>query len=161
MNNIKLIIGLGNPIPENQGTYHNIGHLFIDFLENSQLPITNYQLLKTNVYMNKSGLFVKEALKKYKVKPEQLLVIHDDSDIGLGKYKLSFGRGSAGHKGVQNIIAQLKTKNFWRLRVGTRPALAKPGQVKAEQLVLKKISPAARKKLESVFKQITDQNLII
>ena len=161
MNNIKLIIGLGNPDSQYADTYHNVGHQAVDFLKNFQFSIFNFHLLKTDVYMNRSGWFVKEALKKYKVKPENLLIIHDDSDIELGKYKLSFGRGSAGHKGVQNIIAQLKTKNFWRLRVGTRPALAKPGQVKAEQLVLKKISPAARKKLESVFKQITDQNLII
>ena len=157
LGDIKLIIGLGNPDPEYQNTFHNVGHQFVDYLKNFQFSIFNFQLLKTDIYMNKSGLFVKEALKKYKVKPENLLVIHDDSDIGLGKYKLSFGRGAAGHKGVQNTINQLKTKDFWRLRIGIRPTATGPGRVKADQLVLKKISPAAKKKLEKVFKELSEK----
>ncbi|MEK7114725.1 MAG: aminoacyl-tRNA hydrolase, partial [Patescibacteria group bacterium] len=114
----RLIIGLGNPGKEYEKTYHNAGFLFVDYLINSQLPITNYKLLKTDVYMNQSGNFVKKTLKKYKIKPEEILIVHDDSDIELGKYKISFGRGSAGHNGVQSIIDALKTKNFWRLRIG-------------------------------------------
>ena len=102
--------------------------------------------------MNKSGLFVKEALKKYKAKPEQLLVIHDDSDIELGKYKLSFGRSSAGHKGVQNVINHLKTQKFWRLRIGIRPSQERK-RAKADALVLKKIAPANKQLLDKVFKE--------
>ena len=102
--------------------------------------------------MNKSGEFVKELIKKSKVKSENLLIVHDDSDIELGFYKLSFGRNSAGHRGVQNIISQLKTKNFWRLRIGIRPAREK-ARAKADELVLKNISPVSKKKLEEVFKK--------
>ena len=97
--NIKLIIGLGNPDPEYTDTYHNVGHLFIDFL--SSEPNTKYQLLKSPYYMNRSGEFVKEEMKHHQTKPENLLVAHDDSDLTLGSYKLSFGRGSAGHKAAQ------------------------------------------------------------
>ncbi len=166
MEKIKLIIGLGNPDPEYQQTYHNVGHIAVDFLKNfqfSRLPVPaaqaaggqaifNFQLLKTDVYMNKSGEFVRKAMKKYKAGPEQLLVIHDDSDIELGKYKLSFGRSSAGHKGVQNIINHLKTQNFWRLRIGIRPSPEKK-RTKADVLVLKKIAPANKRQLDKVFKE--------
>ncbi|MEK9183739.1 MAG: aminoacyl-tRNA hydrolase [Patescibacteria group bacterium] len=144
MPEFKLIIGLGNPEKEYENTNHNVGFMAVDFLGKG---------IKSGVYMNKSGEFVKQEIKKHKVKPENLLIIHDDSDIELGKYKLSFGRNSAGHKGAQNIINQLKTKNFWRLRIGIRPPKEKT-RTKADELVLKKISPANKKKLETVFKTI-------
>ncbi len=155
MNKIKLIIGLGNPDPKYENTYHNVGRLFIDFWGKG---------VKSEVFMNKSGEFVKEQVKKNKIKPENLLIVHDDSDIELGFYKLSFGRNSAGHRGVQNIIDQLKTKNFWRLRIGIRPHSAlqasrsKPRPT-ADELVLKSISPANKKRLEEVFKMATKEVL--
>src|SRR3989344_7401948 len=123
---INLIIGLGNPNPEYANTYHNVGHLFIDHL----LKIENLKLkiIKSEVYMNESGRFVAQALKKHNVKPEQLLIVHDDSDLQLGTYKLQFGRGAAGHHGIENVIKVLKTKNFWRLRIGIRPPQEKTRQ---------------------------------
>ena len=144
MQKFKLIIGLGNPDPKYENTFHNVGHLFVDFSGKG---------VKSEVFMNKSGEFAKEQIKKNKVKPEQLLIVHDDSDIELGKYKLSFGRSSAGHRGVQNIIDQLKTQDFWRLRIGIRPPREKV-RAKADELVLKKISPANKKKLEEVFETL-------
>ena len=139
----KIIIGLGNPDKEYQQTYHNVGCLAVD---------SWHRGLKTDVYMNKSGQFVREALKKHKAKPEELLIVHDDSDIELGRYKLSFARNSGGHKGIENIINHLKTNKFWRLRIGIRPANEKV-RVKAQDLVLKKISLPHRKKLEKVFSE--------
>ena len=117
--------------------------------------------------MNESGKFVKKALQKYQIKPEEILITHDDSDIEIGKYKISFGRGSAGHNGVESIIKALKTKNFWRLRVGIRKktglpadlsakaqrATAEARQVKAGEIVLKKISKKDLEILEDVFKK--------
>ena len=149
MKKIKLIIGLGNPDRQYEKTYHNAGHLMADYLERQETR-DKRQILKTDVFMNKSGQFVKESLKKGKVKPEQLLVIHDDADIELGRFKLSFGRNSAGHKGAQNIINQLKTKDFWRLRIGIRPPKSKE---KADKLVLKNIPPAKLNVLKKVFKE--------
>jgi PTH1 family peptidyl-tRNA hydrolase len=154
----KLIIGLGNPDPEYQNTYHNVGHLFLDFLienrENFQFPISNDHLLKTDVYMNESGAFVKKALKKHNTKPEELLIVHDDSDITIGNYKLSFERGTAGHHGIESILANIKTNNFWRLRIGIRPQNEKVRQ-KSEKFVLKKIAVADKKLLEEVFQRAT------
>ena len=86
--------------------------------------------------MNRSGAFVEKTLNKHKIKPEELIVVHDDSDIELGKYKISFGRGSAGHNGVQSIINTLKTKDFWRLRIGI--GKISDQKTKAEEFVLKK-----------------------
>ncbi len=152
MEQYKVIIGLGNPDEEYAQTYHNIGHLFVDFFKQGNA-------LKTDAYMNESGKYVKEALKKHNAKPDQLLVAHDDADIEIGKYKISFARNAGGHRGVQNIIDQLKTNAFWRLRIGIRPAsalraTAGKARIKADELVLKKISPINHKKLQEVFKEI-------
>jgi len=162
----KLIIGLGNPAEEYAKTYHNVGLLAVDYLaENAPIP----KAIKSDVFMNQSGDFAKRALKKYKVKPEELLVIHDDNDIELGKYKISFARNSAGHRGVQSIIDSLGTKDFWRLRIGIRanPLLKKPNQrksasrLKAGDLVLKKISKSDREVLYEVFKNIREQMQVL
>ncbi len=158
MEKVKLIIGLGNPGKEYEKTYHNVGFLAVDYFAKNP-PIS--KLLKSNVYMNQSGNFVKTALKKYKIKPDEILIIHDDSDIELGKYKISFGRGSAGHRGVQSVIEALGTKNFWRLRIGIRN-IAKQTRnstqnrrEKAGELVLKKINKADWGILEKVFQKIS------
>src|SRR3989338_2694162 len=116
---IKLVIGLGNPDSRYENTYHNVGFLFVDGLRKSnELPKS--QILKSDAYMNLSGSFVARELKKRGLKPDELLVVHDDSDINLDKYKFSFGRGAAGHHGIESVIKALGTKNFWRLRLGIR-----------------------------------------
>ncbi len=168
---IKLIIGLGNPDSQYASTYHNAGILAINYLIGSQPSGFDCRLLKSDVYMNQSGNFVRQALKKYsakggsasrrrrgsplaaggKIKPEEILIVHDDSDIELGKYKFSFGRGSAGHKGVESVIKTLKTKNFWRLRIGIRP---KASKIKAEKFVLKKITKKDLAILNEAFQLI-------
>ncbi|OGY64965.1 MAG: hypothetical protein A2214_01600 [Candidatus Harrisonbacteria bacterium RIFOXYA1_FULL_48_8] len=150
---LKLIIGLGNPDKKYANSYHNVGFLFVDYLDKG---------IKSEVYMNESGKFVAKELKKAGAKPEELLLVHDDSDIGLGKYKLSFGRGAAGHHGVESAQAALKTKNFWRLRIGIRPigpispiGIIKPRK-KAGEFVLKKISAEDKKILERVFEEVAN-----
>lgn len=152
--NFKLIIGLGNPDSKYQNTYHNVGHLFIDYLQKIyNLQPTTYDLIKSDVYMNQSGPFVKKALKKSGIKPEKLLIAHDDSDIEIGNYKTSFNRGAAGHHGIESVQAAIKTNNFWRLRIGIRPQNEKIRQ-KAEKFVLKKITVTNKKILESLFSKI-------
>lgn len=147
----KLIIGLGNPDAQYKNTYHNVGHLFIDYLENSNPPAGG---LKTDVYMNESGKFVAKAMKKTNAKAEELLIAQDDSDLTIGSYKLSFDRNSAGHKGIQSIMDRLRTKKFWRLRIGIRPKQVKSAvRKKAEEFVLKNIPPANKKILEGVFEK--------
>ena len=151
---LKLIIGLGNPNKRYANTYHNAGRLFIDYA--AERGDVSVKLVKSIGYMNESGVFVKKTLKKYNAKPEELMIVQDDSDIYLGNYKLSFGRGAAGHHGVENIQATLKTKNFWRLRIGIRPPNEKLRQ-KSEKFVLKKITAADKKILEEVFKKASSE----
>jgi len=176
---IKLVIGLGNPGEEYENTCHNSGALFVGYLaKNSGLKwqtAKNFQYAKfggkiiarANVFMNESGKAVAEATKYFsskggKIKPDQILIAHDDSDIELGKYKLQFNRSSAGHKGVGSIIKALKTQKFWRLRIGIGTLktglLAKlRGRKKAGDLVLKKISNEDRKKLNDVFEKTSKE----
>lgn len=167
---IKLIIGLGNPDSKYANTYHNVGFLLINYLtkNNSPYPIP-YTILASNVYMNMSGNFVAKKLKEPGLKPDGLLIVHDDSDIELGKYKLTFGRGAAGHHGVESVIKALGTKNFWRLRIGIRPKASfirrSPNEallqslvrrrIKAGEFVLKKISSTDKKLLEKTFESIS------
>ncbi len=158
--NLKLIIGLGNPDKQYAATYHNIGLLFIDFLKANahdvNLDLGAVDVLKSGVYMNESGVFVALALKKTKAKTEQLLIVHDDSDLEIGAYKFSFNRNAGGHHGVASVIKSLNSKLFWRLRIGIRPKNEKVRH-KAEALVLKKIGAADQKILLQEFKIMTEK----
>jgi PTH1 family peptidyl-tRNA hydrolase len=119
---IKAIIGLGNPGKEYVHTYHNIGEWCLSFLESlavSEMK-SQYLFVHPKGFMNTSGIFVKKELKNYNLQVDELLIIHDDSDLPIGKYKLIRGGGSAGHNGINSIIENLGTPDFWRLRIGIR-----------------------------------------
>lgn len=161
--NIKIIVGIGNPEKEFNYTYHNIGKMFLNFLsgEKGWKSKTNFLykkekniiFVKTETFMNLSGETVKEILTYFKISPSNMLLVHDDSDIALGEYKIQFGRGSAGHKGVLSVIEKIKTKNFWRLRIGVRE---KETKEKAEKFILKKINPNHLETFEKTFKKIKE-----
>ncbi|MEK7169212.1 MAG: aminoacyl-tRNA hydrolase [Patescibacteria group bacterium] len=161
---IKLIVGLGNPGSDYENTYHNAGFLALKYLsENapetdwrqakkfSYIKTSRFILVKPEEFMNESGNAVKEALKYFKSKKFELLLVHDDSDLESGKWKLSFGRGAAGHRGVESIIASVKSPDFWRARIGVRNRKGKAGD-----FVLKKISSADRKSLILAFRELKD-----
>jgi len=131
-----LTVGLGNPGRKFQKTRHNVGFRVIDELKS--LNLKNVTLAKPKTFMNLSGKAVKSLMTKYKVPPLNLWVIHDDIDLPLGKIRISKGRGAAGHKGVESIIRELKTKNFVRLRIGIQPKTGKPRN--PEKFVLQKFN---------------------
>ena len=159
---IKLAIGLGNPGPEYRNTYHNVGRLFIDHLASERanferrssfeyFQLTNLlTLVKPLTFMNQSGGATLNARKYFNSKPREILVVHDDSDLPLGSFKLSFGRGSAGHQGIESVIKSLKTNKFYRLRIGVRPP-RETQRKKANELVLKKIPVRERQILQNLF----------
>jgi len=166
---IKAVVGLGNPGDEYARTYHNIGQQFLTHFQNTLLAkdFSIYKkfshtkkgriiLAKPETFMNDSGIGLKEVLAYFKLKPEEVLVVHDDADLPLGSYKLSFGRGSAGHKGVESVIKHFKTKNFWRARVGIRPDDDK--KKKAMDFVLATIGKKEMKILKKVFSEV--ENLV-
>lgn len=135
-----LIVGLGNHDKKYIHTLHNVGFLALDFLI-PQLPDKTLHL-KPKTGMNLSGTEVAKTLKYYKLIATNLIVIHDDIDLPFGEIKTSFGSGSGGHKGVQNIIDTLGTKDFWRIRIGVAPEGYNPSLHKAEDFVLTDFSKA-------------------
>jgi len=171
----KLIIGLGNSGEEYLDTYHNAGFLFIDYLKR-RLEISTegtttigrkkvfhfmktptIVLIKPITYMNESGNAVKKILEYYNISPRETLIVHDDSDIEIGNYKISEERGSAGHKGVESIVSSLGTNDLVRLRLGIRKNVKSGKRLKAEDLVLKNISKADFLLLEKVFEKATQE----
>lgn len=136
---MKIIVGLGNPEKDYKGTRHNIGFEVVNNLSYELgIPFSKAKyrghlgegmaldgglgqrllLLKPNTFMNLSGECVRDVLKFYKLGPEQLIVIYDDCDIALGDIKIRERGGAGGHNGVKNIIYQLETDEFVRVRVG-------------------------------------------
>ncbi len=129
---MKLIVGLGNPTQKYEKTRHNVGFILInDFHEarglhwepapkfDAEICVSeNFILLKPQTFMNNSGKAVSKALNYYKIKPSDLLVVHDDVDLPQGTIRKQIGSGAAGHHGVEDIINEIGTKDFWRLRVG-------------------------------------------
>src|SRR3989344_681868 len=142
---MKLIVGLGNPGDKYEKTRHNLGFLVIDqFLKDSNsVKETRWQdesrfkawvshmdwqpkrgsmekliLVKPKTYMNNSGMAVGIVASFYKIKPEDIWVIHDELDLPIGAIKIRFGGASAGHKGVTSVMEKLGTDKFWRFRLG-------------------------------------------
>jgi PTH1 family peptidyl-tRNA hydrolase len=173
---MQIFIGLGNPGEEYASTYHNVGQMALlaltrdialhkqnakpepwvkykDILEYIETDGTVF--VRPLTYMNESGRAVREAVKKFKAKPENLVLFHDDSDITIGDYKISVARNSAGHKGVQSVIDALKTNTFTRVRIGIRPA-REPHRQKAGEFALKQITPRDKTILKSVFLNLTE-----
>lgn len=136
---IRLIVGLGNPGPEYASTRHNAGFWFVEKLcepthaslspeqkfkglaGNLSLGIhgtKSCRLLLPATYMNRSGESILAMTKFYDIRPEQVLVVHDELDLPVGSIRIKFDGGHGGHNGLRDIIAKLNTKQFYRLRIG-------------------------------------------
>lgn len=153
---MKLIVGLGNPGDKYKNNRHNVGHHFVDFLSNSQSvnPLINnkeYLLVKTDVFMNQSGGFVKKILDKHQNIPlENVYIVHDDLDIPLGKFKIDHATGPKLHNGIKSIEETLKTKDFWRIRIGVDNR-KKESWIDGESYVLSNFTSDEKKQLDKVF----------
>ena len=134
---IKLLVGLANPGPEYAQTRHNAGQWYINQFasqENIQLKAeakfygltgriqflgNDLRLLVPTTFMNLSGKSVAAMANFYRIKPEEILVAHDELDLSPGIAKFKLGGGHGGHNGLRDIISQLgNNKNFHRLRIG-------------------------------------------
>lgn len=172
MSEIKLIVGLGNPGEKYADTRHNAGEWLIERLarrfnvslnpENKFFGKTvrtllngkEVRLLVPTTFMNLSGKAVGALASFYRIKPEEILVIHDELDLPAGTAKLKQGGGHGGHNGLKDIVAQLgNNNNFYRLRIG----IGHPGHRDlVAGYVLNKPSPADRNALEKVLDEATD-----
>jgi len=153
-----IIVGLGNPDKQYDGTRHNIGRDIVDALDGT-LP-KKPKFLLPDVYMNNSGVSVRKFVKSKK-DAEKLIVVHDELDLPLGKVKVSFGSGAGGHNGVKSIITSIKTQDFVRVRVGISGAtpkgkLKRPAPEKISDFVLAKFKPAEKDKLKKVKKIVAE-----
>ena len=132
---MKLIVGLGNPGRGYANNRHNVGFICLNHFARMQgirfdkkqykarigtgeVAGSEVVVAKPQTYMNRSGRSVSLLVKKFNVSLNNLLIIHDDLDLPLGKIRIRQGGSSGGHKGVSSIIAELDNQNFIRIRVG-------------------------------------------
>jgi PTH1 family peptidyl-tRNA hydrolase len=175
-----VICGLGNPGEEYNATRHNAGRMAVEFFaeKNGMNGFREDKAKKATVgaglvakkavalvlpdtFMNKSGLAVSKFVKSQKA-AEQLIIVYDDLDLPIGKMKISYDRSSGGHKGLESIIAAVKTQKFTRVRIGVSPATAagkikKPeGKKVVNDFILHTFKPSEMTELKSVFKKAAD-----
>jgi len=173
-----LITGLGNKGEEYKNSRHNTGFIILDNIlgkvdwnESSKANALYYkdsikkkevEYLKPLTFMNNSGVSVLSEQTKLKVKSQNIIVIHDDMDLPIGTFRISFNRSSGGHRGVESIIKKIKSQEFIRIRIGVSPTtpsgkLRKP---KGEEAILKfllgKFKEDELKEIKKVSKKIAE-----
>ncbi len=165
------IVGLGNPGKKFEKTRHNLGFRVIDlFAKKNKFPKFEFSeklsslisegsvfgkevlLIKPQTFMNNSGKALKLVVQHLKIDLENLWIIHDDLDFPLGKIKIVKNRGSAGHKGVQSIIEELKSKDFVRFRLG----IGREERKSKKDFVLEKFTKEEEKILKKVIKKVIE-----
>lgn len=131
----RLIVGLGNPGKKYAGNRHNIGFMCLDYFTKEHGFVFSHSrgqakiaegrfddhdviLAKPQTFMNNSGESVGSLVRKYKVKPENLIVIHDDLDLPVGRIRIRSGGSSGGHKGINSIVTHISSQDFVRVRIG-------------------------------------------
>ena len=169
-----LLVGLGNPNPNNTNNRHNVGFLIIDeinkkFKLSKQKPkfkglLTTGNINEQKVYaikpltfMNSSGICIKELIEYFKIDVKDVFVFHDDMDIDLGKVKVKFGGSNAGHNGIESIDKNIG-KNYSRIRIGIgRPQKNSTGA----DYVLDNFSNEEKDNMQEVVKNIIESLSIL
>lgn len=173
------IFGLGNPGEEYGNSRHNAGRMAVlafvkknDFDEpkfdkkinalvaDGKIGKESVKIVLPETFMNKSGVSAKWLIKSKK-DAAKLIVCHDDLDLGLGSFKISFGKSAGGHKGVESIVKVIKTLDFTRIRVGVSPATPKgkvkrPDAAKMVDFIIGNFKPLEKDTLKKVFKNISE-----
>jgi len=160
-----IIIGLGNPGEQYKNTRHNVGFMAVDeFAKKNDFPDFELQkkseslvsekddvlLAKPQTFMNESGKAVLKFAKNTPV--DNLIVIHDDIDLPVGKIKIVKERGSAGHKGVESIIKNVGNDGLVRIRIG----IGSENKVDAIKIVLKNFSQGEQKNVDEVIQKVCE-----
>ncbi|HKU18220.1 MAG TPA: aminoacyl-tRNA hydrolase [Candidatus Saccharimonadales bacterium] len=170
-NKTVLIVGLGNPGKEYDGTRHNIGFACVDafaaandvtpwvdkkdfkcHLATVTLGDTRTILIKPTTFMNLSGEAVHAVAQFYKIPAEKIVVVHDELDIPFGQIRLRMGGGSAGHNGLKSII-QAVGEGFGRVRIGVGPK--EPPQMDSADFVLAPFSKTQVAELTNLTREVS------
>lgn len=165
---MKMVVGLGNPGKEYENTRHNIGFMIVDeYARKYNVSFKSkfnglfskvyrngeyFIILKPLSYMNLSGTVVKKFASFYKIKPEDILVIHDDLDLPVGKIKVKPKGSSGGHNGIKNIIENLRTEEFPHFKIG----IDKDSNIQIKDYVLGKFSKNDLEKIKKIYNFSTD-----
>ena len=174
---MKLIVGLGNPGRGYANNRHNVGFVCLSHFAKTQgirfdkkqgkartgigeVAGNKVALAKPQTYVNLSGQSVSRLIKKFDVNLSDLLVIHDDLDLPLGKIRISHGSSSGGHKGVDSIISCLGSQGFTRLRVGigrpTTGGFAEISEADIVAYVLSNFTPDERQIIVQVIPRVSE-----
>ncbi len=178
---MKLIVGLGNPGRHYANNRHNVGFACLSHFAKTQgiqfdkkqgrartgrgqVAGDDVVVARPQTYMNLSGQSVGQLMKKFSINLDDLVVVHDDMDIPLGKIRIRRGGGSAGHKGLASVITYLKSPDFTRIRIGIgRPA--KPfTEVNEDEIiayVLSGFSTAEKQSISQVIPRVSEAILCL
>lgn len=143
---MKLIVGLGNPGEKYQDTRHNVGFMVVEKLAHELGGVDvrwgneekhkalvaktgDVVLIKPTTFMNASGIAVSNLARFYKLKAEDIWIVHDDLDLPLGKIRIRLGGASAGHHGIDSVIRELGDDKFVRIRLGIGRGTSKTGAI--------------------------------
>ena len=178
------IVGLGNPGEEYELTRHNAGRMAVlELVKKEGMDEPKYdkklkslavrgdigknkvQIILPETFMNKSGESLKPLALSAK-KAENLIVVHDDIDLPLGKIKISFGKNSGGHKGVESVIKAVKTVNFTRVRIGisatnAKGIVKKPSGEKFLDYIVGKFKPSELAEMKKSVKKSVEALRVI
>ena len=178
---MKLIIGLGNPGRGYSNNRHNIGFACLNHFARRQgirldkkrgqartgsgeVDGTQVVLARPQTYMNLSGQAVSRLVKRFNVGLGDLIVIHDDLDLPLGKIRIRQGGSSGGHKGVDSIISELGSQDFIRIRVGISRPTANATEISEADIikyVLGDFTPEEKKTISQVIPEVSEAILCL
>jgi len=176
---MKLIVGLGNPGRRYVNNRHNIGFICINYFARTQgirfdkkqgrarigigeVAGNEVVVARPQTYMNLSGQSVSQLMKKFDIDLNDLLVIHDDLDLPLGKMRICSGGGSAGHKGIDSIITYLGSQDFSRIRIGIgRPTKGFPSEADIIAYVLSDFTPDEKQTITQVIPKVSEAILCL
>jgi peptidyl-tRNA hydrolase, PTH1 family len=171
MNKTVLLVGLGNPGSEYDGTRHNIGFECIDafvdktdsmedwqhksslksLVSTGRLGDTRVVAIKPTTFMNLSGEAVQAVMHFYKIHPDNTLVIHDELDIDFGQIRLRKGGSDAGNNGIKSVTQHIG-EDYGRIRIGIGPKT--PQRIKSEDFVLQKFSSEQATQLPNLKQEV-------
>jgi PTH1 family peptidyl-tRNA hydrolase len=180
---MKLIVGLGNPGRTYANNRHNVGFTCLNHFARTQgirfdkkqgkarigtgeVASNKIVVTKPQTYMNLSGQSISRLIRKFNINLNDLLVIHDDLDLPLGKIRIRSGGSSGGHKGIDSIINELGSQDFLRLRVGIGPPIKNEGSAEFSEdeiiaYVLSDFTPDEKKIITQVITRVSEAILYL